>query len=166
MIKRILIVVAATAVAILCFTLWQKSQVENPHADEHEHEEHVDVENILLNEKQIKAVDLKWGNVETRELDATIQVNGALVLRAQNIGMVTSLMGGVVKNVYVKEGQQVAKGQVVAAIENTDVLSLQREYFTTYQECESARQEMERQKLLASNGAGVKKNMQDRKSVV
>ena len=68
MIKRILIVVAATAVAILCFTLWQKSQVENPHADEHEHEEHVDVENILLNEKQIKAVDLKWGNVETREL--------------------------------------------------------------------------------------------------
>ena len=66
MIKRILIVVAATAVAILCFTLWQKSQVENPHADE---QEHVDVENILLNEKQIKAVDLKWGNVETRELD-------------------------------------------------------------------------------------------------
>lgn len=85
MIKRILIVVAATAVAILGFTLWQKSQAENPHADEHEHEEHVDVENILLNEKQIKAVDLKWGNVETRELDATIQVNGALVLRAQNI---------------------------------------------------------------------------------
>jgi hypothetical protein len=38
----------------------------------------------------------------------------------------------------VKEGQQVAKGQIVAAIENTDVLSLQREYFTTYQECESA----------------------------
>lgn len=69
-------------------------------------------------------------------------------------------MGGVVKNVYVKEGQQVAKGQIVAAIENTDVLSLQREYFTIYQECESARQEMERQKLLASNGAGVKKNMQ------
>ena len=60
MIKRILIVVAATAVAILGFTLWQKSQVENPHADEHEHEEHVDVENILLNEKQIKAV-LKMG---------------------------------------------------------------------------------------------------------
>ena len=139
MIKRILIVVAATAVAILGFTLWQKSQAENPHADEHEQEEHVDVENILLNEKQIKAVDLKWGNVETRELDATIQVNGALVLRAQNIGMVTSLMGGVVKNIYVKEGQQVAKGQIVAAIENTDVLSLQREYFTTYQECESAR---------------------------
>lgn len=82
------------------------------------------------------------------------------MLRAQNIGMVTSLMGGVVKNVYVKEGQQVAKGQIVAAIENTDVLSLQREYFTIYQECESARQEMERQKLLASNGAGVKKNMQ------
>ena len=63
MIKRILIVVAATAVAILGFTLWQKSQAENPHADEHEQEEHVDVENILLNEKQIKAVDLKWGNV-------------------------------------------------------------------------------------------------------
>ena len=159
MIKRILIVVAATAVAILGFMLWQKSQAEDSHG-EHDHEEHVDVENILLNDRQIKAVDLEWGNVETRELDATIQVDGSLVLRAQNVGMVTSLMGGVVKNIYVKEGQYVAKGQVVATVENTDVLSLQREYFTTYQECKSARQEMERQKLLATNGAGVKKNMQ------
>lgn len=44
MIKRILIVVAATAVAILSFMLWQKSQAEDSHG-EHDHEEHVDVEN-------------------------------------------------------------------------------------------------------------------------
>lgn len=161
MIKRIIFIVAVTAVAILGFAYWQNSHGEDAHTEEHEHEhEEVDTQNIELNDKQVKAVDLKWGAVETRELDATIQVNGTLVLRAQHVGLVTSLMGGVVKKVYVKEGQHVSKGQVVATIENTDVLSLQREYFTTHQECEAARQEMERQKLLAANGAGVKKNLQ------
>ena len=158
MIKRISFIVAVTAIALVGFTYLSESKAEaQAHEDGHEE---VDFDHIPLTAKQVNAVDLKMGEVENRELDATIKVNGALVLRAQNMGEVASLMGGIVKNIYVKDGQQVNKGQVVATVENTDVVSLQREYFSAYKESQMAHLELERQKTLAQNGGGVKKNLQ------
>lgn len=156
MIKRISFIVAITLIALVGFTYLSKSKAET-HEEEHEE---VDFEHIPLSSKQVNAVDLKMGEVEERELDATIKVNGALVLRAQNMGEVTSLMGGIVKNILVKDGQQVSKGQVVATVENTEVVSLQREYFSASKESQLAKLELERQKTLAQNGGGIKKNLQ------
>lgn len=156
MIKRISFIVAITLIALVGFTYLSKSKAET-HEEEHEE---VNFEHILLSVKQVNAVDLKMGEVEERELDATIKVNGALVLRAQNMGEVTSLMGGTVKNILVKEGQHVSKGQVVATVENTEVVSLQREYFSASKESQLAKMELDRQKTLAQNGGGIKKNLQ------
>lgn len=156
MIKRISFIVAITLIALVGFTYLSKSKAET-HEEGHEE---VDFEHIPLSSKQVNAVDLKMGEVEERELDATIKVNGALVLRAQNMGEVTSLMGGIVKNILVKEGQHVSKGQVVATVENTEVVSLQREYFSASKESQLAKMELDRQKTLAQNGGGIKKNLQ------
>lgn len=158
MIKRISIIVAITVVALLGFTYFSKSKAETN--EQETHEEEVDFDNIPLSAKQVNAVNMKMGEVTPRGLDATIKVNGALVLRAQNMGEVSSLMGGIVKEILVKDGQSVRKGQVVATIENTDVVSLQREYFSACKECQMAKLEQERQKTLAQNGGGVKKNLQ------
>ena len=156
MIKRISFIVAITLIALVGFTYLSKSKAET-HEEEHEE---VDFEHIPLSVKQVNAVDLKMGEVEERELDATIKVSGALVLRAQNMGEVTSLMGGIVKNILVKDGQHVGKGQVVATVENTEVVSLQREYFSASKESQLAKMELDRQKTLAQNGGGIKKNLQ------
>ena len=156
MIKRISFIFAITLIALVGFTYLSKSKAET-HEEEHEE---VDFEHIPLSSKQVNAVDLKMGEVEERELDATIRVNGALVLRAQNMGEVTSLMGGIAKNILVKDGQQVSKGQVVATVENTEVVSLQREYFSASKESQLAKLELDRQKTLAQNGGGIKKNLQ------
>ena len=158
MIKRISFIVAITLIALVGFTYLSKSKAET-HELEEAHEE-VDFEHIPLSIKQVNAVDMKMGEVEERELDATIKVNGSLVLRAQNMGEVTSLMGGIVKNILVREGQQVSKGQVVATVENTEVVSLQREYFSASKESQLAKLELDRQKTLAQNGGGIKKNLQ------
>ncbi len=157
--KRILLIVAVTAVTFMGFSFWQKGS-EAAAKGSDEHEEELDFENIPLTQKQMKAVDLRMGEVEPRQLDATINANGSLVLRAQAMGEVTPLMGGVVRSVLVKEGQKVSKGQTVATVENTDIVNLQREYYSAYKECEAARLEMQRQQTLAANGAGIKKNLQ------
>ncbi len=160
--KRILFVAVVTCLAIagfMYFTSGNHAEAHEEH-DGHDHEEAADVDNILLTQKQIDAVELKMGEVEQRELDATVRANGQLVLRPQARGAVASLMGGVVKSINVKEGQHVAKGQVVATIENTDVMSLQREYYSACREAEMAKEEMLRQQTLQQNGAGVKKTMQ------
>ena len=159
--KRIIFVVAITAIAWAGFAFFAKQTGQEAHAHEdNEHEEEVDFNHIPLTEKQVNAVDLKMGVAQNREMDATISAKGALVLRAQNMGEVASLMGGVVKAIYVKEGQVVKKGQVVATVENTDVVSLQREYFTAYKESELAKVDMERQLLLSKQGAVVKRTLQ------
>lgn len=157
--KRILLVVAVTAVTFMGFTFWQKGSEVAAKGGE-EHEEELDFENIPLTQKQMDAVELRMGEVEPRQLDATISANGSLVLRAQAMGEVTPLMGGVVRSVLVKEGQWVSKGQAVATVENTDIVTLQREYYSAYKECEAARLEMQRQQTLAASGAGIKKNLQ------
>lgn len=158
MIKRFILVAALTVITFVGFTFLSQSKAETSESENQEEE--IDFQNIPLSEKQVKAVDLKMGEAQERELDAMLHVNGSLVLRAQDMGNVSSLMGGIVKNVYVKEGQMVSRGQVVATIENTDVVTLQREYYTAYKESEMARLELDRQKTLASAGAGIKKTLQ------
>ena len=167
MIKRTLFVVAVTAVAIVAFSLWQ-SHNDNKHEHDEEtehnesdaHNEGEDFQNIPLTQQQVNAVDIKMGVAEMREIDATLNVNGSLVLRPQSMGEVASLMGGIVRSLTVKDGQEVKSGQIVATIENTDIVSLQREYYSAYKESETARLEYDRQQQLSASGAGVKKNMQ------
>lgn len=158
MIKRFILVAALTVITFVGFSFLSQSKAETSESENQEGE--IDFQNIPLSEKQVKAVDLKMGEAQEREMDAMLHVNGSLVLRAQDMGNVSSLMGGIVKNVYVKEGQMVSRGQVVATIENTDVVTLQREYYTAYKESEMARLELDRQKTLASAGAGIKKTLQ------
>lgn len=158
MIKRFILVAALTVITFVGFSFLSQSKAETSESENQEEE--IDFQNIPLSEKQVKAVDLKMGEAQEREMDAMLHVNGSLVLRAQDMGNVSSLMGGIVKNVYVKEGQMVSRGQVVATIENTEVVTLQREYYTAYKESEMARLELDRQKTLASAGAGIKKTLQ------
>lgn len=158
MIKRFILVAALTVITFVGFSFLSQSKAETSESENQEEE--IDFQNIPLSEKQVKAVDLKMGEAQEREMDAMLHVNGSLVLRAQDMGNVSSLMGGIVKNVYVKEGQMVSRGQVVATIENTDIVTLQREYYTAYKESEMARLELDRQKTLASAGAGIKKTLQ------
>ena len=158
MIKRFILVAALTVITFVGFSFLSQSKAETSESENQEEE--IDFQNIPLSEKQVKAVDLKMGEAQEREMDAMLHVNGSLVLRAQDMGNVSSVMGGIVKNVYVKEGQMVSRGQVVATIENTDVVTLQREYYTAYKESEMARLELDRQKTLASAGAGIKKTLQ------
>lgn len=159
--KRILFIAVVTIVTICGFTFFTSQSGADAHSpEEHGHDEATDFDNIALTQKQLDAVDLRMAHMERRELDATLHVSGQLVLRAQAMADVSPLMGGIVKEVRVKEGDRVARGQVVATVENADVVSLQREYYTASREAEMARLELQRQQTLQQSGAGVKKTLQ------
>ena len=161
--KRILFIAAATAAAILAFMFLSNMN----HSDTHEedgHEEAVDFDNIVLTQAQVSAAGLRMDAARERTMNSTIQASGTLVLRAQHQASVSALMGGVVKSVLVAEGQHVKKGQVVAMIENTEVVAMQRDYFSALRECSTAHAEMLRQQALQQKGAGVKKTMQQAES--
>lgn len=157
MTKRILIIAAITAAAILGFSTLSNTTAE---AHAHEEEEHVDLDNIGVTLQQMKVADIRLGKVSRQPMSTSIPVNGQLTLRPQAMGDVTSLMGGVVKRILVSDGQAVRKGQVVAMIENTDIVAMQREYYSASRQSQFARLEMERQQKLRKGGAGVERNLQ------
>lgn len=157
MTKRLLIIVVITAIAILGFSMFSHTPAE---AHSHEEEEHVDVDNIGVTLQQMKVADIRLGRVSRQPMDTSIPVNGQLTLRPQAMGDVTSLMGGVVKRILVADGQAVRKGQVVALVENTDIVAMQREYYSASRQAQFARLDMERQQKLRKTGAGVERNLQ------
>lgn len=166
--KRLFFVFAATLAAIALFS-WVSGRQSGhdghaaTEAEAHDGEE-ADVEHIRLTEKQIQTTGLRLSTVEQRQLNTLVTANGSLVLRPGSKGEVAALMGGLVRSILVREGQAVQRGQVVATIENTDIVSLQREYFTASRQADLARQEVDRQQTLAQNGAGVRKTLQQAQS--
>jgi cobalt-zinc-cadmium efflux system membrane fusion protein len=139
----------------------QKSQTKNDEAAEHTHVE----EEILLSEEQMKAVNIRTGQTEQRALSSIVRVNGELTLTPQTKASVNSLMGGVIKQILVYEGEYVKAGQTLAFLENTEIVELQKRYLTSSKEFLIAGQDLKRQQELASQGAGIEKNLQQATSV-
>lgn len=113
-----------------------------------------------LTDEQIKTVGITYGNVEMKELTATIKANGNLKVPNSNKGNATSLYGGVVKSLNVQIGSSVRKGQVIATIANPQFIQLQEEYLTIASKITFAEQELTRQMELNEGNAGAKKNLQ------
>ena len=113
-----------------------------------------------LTPEQIKTVGIEFGNIEQKDLTATLKANGVLTVPNNNKANATSLYGGVIKTLNVQIGSYVKKGQVIATIANPQFIQLQEEYLTIGSKIIFAQQELERQKELNEGNAGAKKNLQ------
>ncbi|MCT4317787.1 efflux RND transporter periplasmic adaptor subunit [Elizabethkingia anophelis] len=113
-----------------------------------------------LTQEQIKAVGITLGNIENKNLTASIKANGALRVPNNKKANATSLYGGVVKTLTVQLGDYVRKGQVIATIENPQFIQLQEEYITIDSRITLAQQELNRQQELNEGSAGALKNLQ------
>lgn len=132
------------------------SQTEAQHADEeHEHSEQIE-----LTAEQLKTVRITLGKVSEKALNSVVRTNGMLQLNPQDRAEVNSLINGIVCKICVTEGQHVKAGQVVAYVENTEIVSLQRDYLIANRELTLSLQELKRQETLAEAKAGIEKTLQ------
>ncbi len=149
-----IIIIAVISIFLASCTKGKQEEVKGNKVEEQGNE------NIELTQEQIKTVGIKLGKVENRPLNNVVRANGELQLNPQDMADVTSLVGGIVRKIYVTEGQQVKAGQVVAHIENTEIVGLQKDYLIAVKETYVTHQELLRQKTLASQKAGVEKTLQ------
>lgn len=115
---------------------------------------------VELTDQQIKAVGIEIGNIEEKNLNAVVRASGELAVPPQNRADVNVLMGGIVRKIFVLEGQNVSKGQLLASIENPDFIKMQQDYLTTKNEFSYTQAEYQRQKELQEANAGTGKNFQ------
>lgn len=93
-----------------------------------------------------------------------VSFNGTIVLSPQRQATVTLTMGGVVRSTSLIPGQHVAKGSVLATLENPEFIALQQTYLDSHAQTEYLRAEYDRQKNLSDQQAASQKKFQQSKA--
>lgn len=154
-------IIILTFLALFLVSCEKKESATETKENAEEHPENGNSELAALTPEQMNAVGVSLGQIEMKELTATIKANGALSVPNNNKANATSLYGGVIKTLNIQVGDFVRKGQVIATIANPEFIQLQEDYLTTGSRITFAEQEYRRQKELFDNDAGAKKNLQN-----
>lgn len=131
---------------------------------EEEHEEEKSETEVALTEVQATTIGIETGRIEMKNLNTIIKANGYTAVPPQNRADVSTLIGGVVKDIFVLEGTFVSKGKTLATIQNLEVSEMQEEYQSAVANIEYLEQEFKRQKTLTDENVNPRKAFQEVKS--
>ena len=90
--------------------------------------------------------------------------NGVIMVSPHQNATVSLTMGGKVHSLKVMPGQAVARGQVIAFIDNPEYIDLQQTYLDASAQTEYLEKEYKRQSELSANDASSQKKMQQSKA--
>lgn len=139
-----------------------KTATENE-GEEHGHEHGEEHENALtasLTAEQIKTIGIQLGNIEKKQLTASLKANGILKVPNQNRATITAMAGGVVKSILVQPGNTIRKGQTIATIAGTPFINMQEEFISVSAKAQLAETDFNRQKELQQGNATALKTLQ------
>lgn len=131
----------------------EKAIGEEGHAEGHGPE-------VALSADQVKAIGLVTGTMEQRGLKTALKANGRLMLPPDKNAQAGVLIGGIVKDIPVQEGQHVEKGQVLATLENLEFLQLQQDYLETSADLKVLEADLERQQELHTDQINATKTLE------
>ena len=119
---------------------------------------------VALTEVQFKTIGIETGSIEMKNLNTVIKANGYTAVPPQNMANLSTLIGGVVKDIYVLEGTFVSKGKTLATIQNLEVTEMQEDYNSAIATIEYLQLEYNRQKTLSDENVNPRKTFQEVKS--
>ncbi len=120
--------------------------------ESHDHKEEI-YEEVHLLEKQMEVMEIRLGKFQELNLSTTVKASGRLELPPQNQANVSAIMGGRVKEIRVLEGDAVRKGQILALVQNPELMDIQEDYLMDKSEFERVQIDYERQEKLHKEGA-------------
>ena len=122
------------------------------------------VTSVNITEAQFKNAGIQLGYLETKDISETIKASGHIEVPPQNFAKVSTYIGGVIKKVFVQEGDFVRRGQTVISLEHPDYIKLQQEYIAAKNNLLFLEKEYHRQKELLANNAVAAKVFQETES--
>lgn len=131
---------------------------------EEAHEEEKSETEVALTKTQFETVGIETGSIEMKNLNTIIKANGYTTVPPQNMANVSTLIGGVVKEIYVLEGTYVAKGKTLATLQNLQVAEMQEDYNSAVANIEYLQLEYNRQKTLSEEDVNPRKVFQEVKA--
>lgn len=139
---------------------------EAGHHDDHGGESHSD-EGVHLTAEQLRAMDIRFGELRDLKLNDYVTATGTLGLPPNGYAAVNARASGFVRDVanYV-EGDYVKRGALLGYLENPDFIDLQQRYLEVRAQLEYSRLELARQEQLYADSAGVLRTVQQLQSEV
>jgi membrane fusion protein, heavy metal efflux system len=113
---------------------------------------------------QFKNAGIKLGRIEYRNLRAVVKTSGYLEVPPQNKANVAPIMGGIIKEIFVQEGNYVKTGQMLAKLQHPDFIKLQEEYIKSLADFTYLEKEYTRQKELRAGNVNAEKVFQQTES--
>lgn len=126
--------------------------------------EAVPVTTVQLSPEQLKNAGIETQAAENRNMHATIKVNGVVDVPPQNIVSISFPLGGYLKNLKLLPGMKVSKGQILATVEDQQIIQLQQEYLMAKSRLHFLEADFARQKALNESKANSDKVFQQVKS--
>lgn len=118
-------------------------------------------ENVVnLTDAQLQNANIQIGNFEKRNISSTLKVSGIIDVPPQNLVSISMPLGGYLKSTKLLPGMHVAKGEILATMEDQQYIQLQQDYLITKSKLNFAQQEYERQKELNQSKASSDKVFQ------
>jgi cobalt-zinc-cadmium efflux system membrane fusion protein len=152
--KIIKIKIVAVIALFIGLAISSCSNTANNMEEHEEKDEMIGGISVSLTQQQMDAINLKLVEIEERNMTIGIQVTGQLELAPQDRADISPILGGIVKKIYVFEGDNVKKGQVLASLEHPDFIQLQQDYINSVNNLEYLNKEFYRQKKLYEEEVG------------
>ncbi|MEO6253429.1 MAG: efflux RND transporter periplasmic adaptor subunit [Ferruginibacter sp.] len=160
--KKIVIITSVFAVFLMLSSCGSKTSEEVSKEETHEKvaDEHANENTATLSEEQIKTIGIELGQIEQKNLTASIKANGVLTVPNQNKAFVVPLLSGVIRTLLVQPGSYVRQGQAIATIVNPDLIQMQQQLQQVNAQISLSEIELKRQKELVEGNAAPLKRLQ------
>lgn len=119
---------------------------------------------VALTAEQIKNAGIVLGPAETKSIAATLKLNGSIDVPPQSLVSISFPLGGYLKSSKLLPGMQVRKGDVLAVMEDAQIIQLQQDYLLAQAKLELLEREFERQQGLNADKASSDKVFQQAKT--
>ncbi|MEX0772552.1 MAG: efflux RND transporter periplasmic adaptor subunit [Balneolales bacterium] len=134
------------------------------HTEEGQQTDHEEEETIHLSGLQLRTAGIETGRLDSLPLNDAIKVNGTLELPPQNKANMSAVLGGLVQTIYVREGDQVNAGDVLAELVDPKFPEMQADYRKSASRIGYLEQEYERKERLLADNVGSQRDFQQAKS--
>ncbi|MBN4084887.1 efflux RND transporter periplasmic adaptor subunit [Flavobacteriaceae bacterium AH-315-B10] len=133
---------------------------ENEEGDHNDHDDDHEEGTVSLTELQMEAISLQLTTIENKNMNIMVKASGSLEVAPHDKADVSSIIGGIIKNIYVIEGDEVKKGKILARVEHPDIVQMQQDYINNLNSLQFLEKEYERRKILYEEKVGSGKEFQ------
>jgi len=140
------------------------SQIIDKHGHEEVHGEHEGEDEIHLSSQALEEAGIVVETLKPRMLSSTLELPGTVLPHPQGEGFVGSLVEGRIKEIFVDIADHVSEGESLCVIESPTVGEAEAAYVTALAELEFVRGDLERHKILVSEGIGAQKEQLELKA--